>query len=70
MTSLTALGNEQIDPLFLATVQAVEESIINAMIAAEPMTGYDGRKAAAIDHQALIKLLKEHKAVSEKKTAR
>jgi len=70
MTSLTALGNEQIEPLFLATVQAVEESIINAMIAAEPMTGYQGHKAAAIDHQALIKLLKEHKAVLEKKTAR
>ena len=70
MTSLTALGNEQLDPLFLATVQAVEESIINAMIAAEPMTGYQGHKAAAIDHQALIKLLKEHKAVLEKKTAR
>ena len=57
--SLTALGNEQLDPLFLATVQAVEESIINAMIAAEPMTGYQGHKAAAIDHKALIKLLKK-----------
>jgi len=70
MTSLTALGNEQMDPLFLATARAVEESIINAMIAAEPMSGYKGNKAAAIDHQALIKLLKEHKAVMEKKTAR
>jgi L-aminopeptidase/D-esterase-like protein len=70
MASLTALGNEQLDPLFLATAQAVEESIINAMIAAEPMTGYQGHKAAAIDHQALIKLLKEHKAILEKKTAR
>ena len=64
--SLTALGNEQLDPLFLATAQAVEESIVNAMIAAEPMTGYDGHKAAAIVHQALIKLLKEYKAISEK----
>jgi D-aminopeptidase len=64
MTSLTALGNDQIDPLFLATVQAVEESIVNALIAAEPMTGYLGHKAAAIDHQALIKLLKEHKALT------
>jgi D-aminopeptidase len=67
MTSLTALGNEQMDPLFLATAQAVEESIVNAMIAAEPMTGRDGHKAAAIDHKALVKLLKEHKAVPEKK---
>jgi L-aminopeptidase/D-esterase-like protein len=69
-TSITALGNEQMDPLFLATAQSVEESIVNAMIAAEPMTGYQGHKAAAIDHQALIKLLKEHKAILEKKTAR
>jgi L-aminopeptidase/D-esterase-like protein len=68
--SLTALGNEQLDPLFLATAQAVEESIINAMIAAEPMTGYKGNKAAAIDHAALIKLLREHKAIAGKKTTR
>jgi L-aminopeptidase/D-esterase-like protein len=67
MSSLTALGNDQMDPLFLATVQAVEESIINAMIAAEPMTGYDGHKVAAIDHKQLIKLLKEHKVILEKK---
>ena len=35
------------------------------------MTGYEGNKAAAIDHKALIKLLKEHKAVSgQRNTAR
>jgi L-aminopeptidase/D-esterase-like protein len=60
ISSLTALGNEQMDPLFLATVQAVEESIVNAMIAAQPMTGYQGNKAAAIDHAALVKLLKKY----------
>lgn len=70
MKTLTALGNEQLDPLFLATAQAVEESIINAMIAAEPMTGYDGHKAAAIDHAALIKLLKERKVIVETKKKR
>lgn len=65
--SLTALGNEQMDPLFVATVRAVEESIINAMIAGRPMTGRLGNKAAAIDHKALVKILKEHKVISEKK---
>jgi L-aminopeptidase/D-esterase-like protein len=70
MTSLTALGNEQMDPLFLATAQAVEESIINAMIAAEPMTGRDGNEAAAIDHKALLELLKKHKALEGRKPAR
>jgi D-aminopeptidase len=59
LASLTSLGNEQMDDLFLATARAVEESIINAMIAAQPMTGYQGRKAAAIDHQALMKLLQK-----------
>lgn len=70
MSSLTALGNEQLDPLFLATAQAVEESIINAMIAAEPMTGYKGNQAAAIDHQTLIKLLMDHKVIVDKRKAR
>jgi D-aminopeptidase len=64
LTALTALGNDQMDALFLASVRAVEESIINAMIAAEPMTGYQGHKAAAIDHKALVKLLQEHKALA------
>ena len=32
--TVRALGNEQLDPLFLATVQAVEESIVNALVAA------------------------------------
>ena len=70
MASLSALGNGQLDPLFLATAQAVEESIINSMIAAEPMTGYEGHKAAAIDHQVLVKLLRERKVMLDKKTAR
>jgi D-aminopeptidase len=58
--TLRALGNEQMDPLFLATAQAVEESIINAMVAAETMTGYKGRKAVAIDHKELQKVLKKY----------
>ena len=59
-TNLTMLGNDQLDPLFLATADAVEEAIINAMIAAETMTGNDGYKAVAIDHEALRELLKRY----------
>jgi D-aminopeptidase len=58
--TLRALGNEQMDPLFLATVQAVEESIVNAMIAAETMVGVDGHKAVAIDHKQLQEVLRRH----------
>ena len=55
---LRALANGQLNPLFLATVQAVEESIINAMVAAETMTGRDGTTVPAIDTGELKKVLK------------
>lgn len=58
--TVTVLGNEQIDPLFLATVRATEESIVNAMVAARTMTGLDGHRAVAIDHQALRDVLRQY----------
>jgi D-aminopeptidase len=58
--TLRALGNEQMDPLFLATVRAVEESIVNALVAAESMTGIRGAHVPAIDHRALQKALEQH----------
>jgi D-aminopeptidase len=55
------IGNDSIDPLFEATVQATEESIVNAMIAADDiMDGVDGHYAKAIDERALIDLLKQY----------
>jgi D-aminopeptidase len=59
-SSIRMLGNDQIDALFLATVQSVEESVVNALIAAETMTGANGFKAIAIDHKQLQKLLKQY----------
>jgi D-aminopeptidase len=52
------LANGQLNPLFLATVQGVEESIVNAMVAAETMTGVKGRTVPAIDTAELQKILK------------
>jgi D-aminopeptidase len=54
------VGNDHLDDLFAATVQATEEAIVNAMVAAEDMTGQDGRYAKAIDHAALVGLLKKY----------
>jgi len=58
--TVTALGNGQLSPLFLATVQATEEAIVNALVAAETMTGYQGHRAVAIDHDALREVLKQY----------
>jgi L-aminopeptidase/D-esterase-like protein len=59
-TSVRTLSNDLITPLFEATVQAVEESIVNAMIAAETMDGIHGNTAYAIPHDRLIEILKKY----------
>lgn len=53
------LPNDAMNPLFLATVQATEEAIVNAMIAAETMSGINGNTVHALPHDRLIKLLRE-----------
>ena len=40
--SLVMLPNDRIDPLFQATIEATEEAVVNAMLAAQTMTGADG----------------------------
>lgn len=55
------INNDDIDPLFEATVQATEEAIVNAMVAARDiMDGMDGHYAKAIDHRALIEQMKKY----------
>ncbi len=63
-TKVDQLANDQIDPLFNATVQAVEESIINAMVAADSMEGINGNKAHRLPHKLVIDLLKKYKRIS------
>ena len=53
-------SKERIDPLFEATVQATEEAIVNAMVAARDIRGTDGHYAKAISHDELIALLKRY----------
>jgi D-aminopeptidase len=54
------LGNDRLDPLFAATVQATEEAIVNAMVAARDMEGTEGHYAKALRHDELIALLKRY----------
>lgn len=52
--------NDEINIFFDATVQAVEEAIINAMVAAETMEGVNGNKAYALPHKRLMRVLKKY----------
>lgn len=47
------LANDALDPLFEATVQATEEAIVNAMLAANTMVGIDGHTAIGLPHDRL-----------------
>jgi L-aminopeptidase/D-esterase-like protein len=54
------LSNNRISAVFAATVQAVEEAIVNALVAAETMTGADNRRIEALPHDRLRELLKKY----------
>src|SRR5437667_12598499 len=57
---ITMLPNEQLDPIFLATVQATEEAVINAMVAAETMTGINDHKVIGLPHERLREVLRKY----------
>jgi L-aminopeptidase/D-esterase-like protein len=59
------LPNDWINPLFAATVEATEEAVINAMIAAETMEGVDGHTVYAIPHERLKSILKKYNRLKE-----
>ncbi|MEP6643739.1 MAG: P1 family peptidase [Acidobacteriaceae bacterium] len=65
LRQITMLPNDQLDPIFLATVQATEEAIINAMIAAETMTGINNRTVVALPHDQLREVLRKHNRLTK-----
>ena len=57
---LQMLVDEHLDAIFEATVEATEEAILNALVAAETMTGRDGITAYALPHDMLVDVLDRH----------
>ena len=54
------LANARITPLFQATVQATEEAIVNALLAAETMEGGNGLRVYALPHERLMEVMKKY----------
>lgn len=63
---LKMLPNDSLNPIFLATVQATEEAVVNAMVAAETMKGIDDHEAIALPHDRLREVLKKYNRLNEK----
>jgi L-aminopeptidase/D-esterase-like protein len=57
---LEMLPNDVLGPLFLATVEATEEAIVNALVAAKTMTGANGYTAHELPHDRLQAALRKY----------
>jgi D-aminopeptidase len=60
LVDLKMLPNDMLNPVFAATVEATEESIINAMVAATTMTGIENHRVSALPHDQLRAILKKY----------
>src|SRR5580704_12876615 len=63
--SLTMLPNDSLDPIFLATVQATEEAVVNAMVAAETMKGINDHEVIALPHDRLREVLRKYNRLAK-----
>ena len=60
LAAVQMVSNEQISAIFDGTAWATEEAIVNAMVAAETMTGADGRRVERLPHDLLKAALKKY----------
>lgn len=64
-TQIEMLPNDRLLAIFEGTIWAVEEAVINAMIAAETMEGINKNTAYAIPHDLLVKILKRYNRIQD-----
>ena len=60
VSTVRMLIDTSLDPIFEATVEATEEAIVNALCAAQTMTGRDGITAHALPHDRLVEVMRRH----------
>ncbi len=65
VSEVRMLPNDGISGLFLATVRATEEAIVNALVAAETMTGINGNTVYALPHDRLTAILRKYNRLAE-----
>jgi len=65
LVDLKMLPNDLLEPVFASTVQATEEAVINAMVAAQTMTGIENHKVIALPHDKLREVLKKYNRLVE-----
>lgn len=64
LSSIQALSNFNLDPVFAATVFATEEAIVNSLVAAEDMVGHE-ISAKALPHEEVREAMRKYNRISE-----
>ena len=65
LAQLNMLPNDQMNSLFEATVETTEEAVVNAIVAAETMTGIENHKVIALPHEKLREVLKKYNRLAQ-----
>jgi len=60
IATVASLSNDELDPLLYSAAYATEEAILNALVAAETMTGRDGLTVPALPQDTLKDLMKQN----------
>ncbi|QHV94744.1 DmpA family aminopeptidase [Spirosoma endbachense] len=66
LTTYRSVDKSSLDVVFKATVEATEEAIINALVAAETMDGINGHKVYALPHDRLQRVMKKYNRLEKK----
>jgi len=61
----TLLRNDDMSPIFLATIEATEEAIINSLFAAETTKGIGGKVVKELPVDKVVKLLEKHNKIKK-----
>lgn len=59
------LRNENMTPLFLATIEATEEAIVNSLFSAKTMTGRDGHQVTSIPVDRVLEIMKKYNRINK-----
>ena len=54
------LSNDRMSPLFMATIEATEEAIVNSLFMATTMEGRDGHQVQELPKEKVLEILKKH----------
>ena len=65
VATVAMLPNNAMNPLFEATIEATEEAIVNALVAATPMVGNNGSSVPALPHERVRDILRQYGRLTE-----